>query len=479
MTSPWALVALQVSVLACLVYLGVLTAAFLGLLGLSLLEQRSRRREDEAEDFEALAASRFTIPVSVICPAYNEEPVIEHVIRSVLAFDYPEFEVIVVNDGSRDGTIDVLQRAFALSRLEVFYRRVLDSVVPRATYRSRTEPRLTVIDKANGGKADALNCGINFARYRYVCCIDGDTVYEKDALLRAMRHVLHDPAHVLGATSHVAISATPENVDPDADGLPLEPDLFNNFQHIDYLRSFMNARLGWTRLNFMLCAVGPFSIWRRDTLVELGGFSGAFTCEDIEITFRVHERERREKREYQILSLPYTVGHTEGPDRIRHLVSQRARWQRVIMETVWHYRRMFLNPRYGAVGMLGVPFYLLAEVVAPFFELLAILTTVAALVLGVFSLWEMLLFLGSISFGTAAFSSAALFLSDVGGPEYRFRDLVRLALLGPLEIVLYRPWLTLARLVGTWGFFRGDKSWNKFERNARPAAKARLAGPPV
>lgn len=472
MTPPWILHFLQVCVFICFIHLGLVTASFLGLLILGVMENGARRREDSSEDYEAIAESRFTIPVSVVCPAYNEEAMVVHTVRSVLASQYPEFEVILVNDGSRDATLEVLRREFKLERREVFYRRVLSSTAPTAVYRSRSEPRLTVIDKPNGGKADALNCGINFARFRYVCCVDGDTVFHKEALLRGMRLILRDPARVLGATSHVAISNTPEANLTEEEERPVVPDLLNNYQHIDYLRSFMNSRLGWSRLNFMLCSVGAFAIWRRDTLVELGGFSGNFTCEDIEMTFRVHHRELREKRDYSILSLSDTVGHTEGPERVVHLVSQRARWQRVIMETVWHYRGMFMNPRYGTVGMLGVPFYVLAEVVAPLFELLAILTAIAAMVLGVYSWRQMFLFLGFISFLNASFSTASLLLKDLSSSEYRLRDLVRLALIGPLELVLYRPWLTYARLLGTLGFLRGDKSWNKFARNTRSAAES-------
>lgn len=476
MTASWLILFLQVSVVACFIHLGLVTAAFLALLLLGLVENGTRRREDFSEDYQALADSRFTIPVSVVCPAYNEEALIVQTVQSVLASDYPELEVILVNDGSRDGTLEALRQAFSLVRREVFYRKVLPSTAPDAVYRSLTEPRLTVVDKPNGGKADALNCGINFARYRYVCCVDGDTVFHREALLRGMRLVLRDPGRVLGVTSHVAISSAPEEAWGEDGTHPVERDLFANFQHIDYLRSFMNSRLGWSRLNFMLCSVGAFAIWRRDTLVEEGGFSGAFTCEDIEMTFRVHRNQRLAGLDYTILSLPDTVGHTEGPDRLVHLASQRARWQRVIMETFWTYKGMLLNPRYGTVGMLGMPFYLLAEVTAPLFEALALLTAALAIVVGLYSWRDMLLFLGFIAFLNAVFSTSALLLKDLGSPEYRLRDLARLALVGPLELFLYRPWLTLARLQGTWGYLRGDKSWNKFARNARPVRTQPPAG---
>jgi cellulose synthase/poly-beta-1,6-N-acetylglucosamine synthase-like glycosyltransferase len=251
----------------------------------------------------------------------------------------------------------------------------------------------------------------------------------------------------------------------------------SNFQHLDYLRAFLNNRLAWSRLDFMLCAVGAFAIWRRDTIMELGGFAREFTCEDIELTFRVHEHFLRQGKKVKILSLPHTVGHTEGPDRLKLLISQRARWQRVILETVWHYRRMMLNPRYGTVGLIGMPYYVVSEVLAPFFETLAVLTLPLAWALGVLGLGPLLCFLGFMSFANGLFTTAALMLEDRATREYRLRDVVRLALLGPAELILYRPWISLARLQGTWGFLRGDKKWHKFERNRRGESGPREAAP--
>jgi len=343
-------VLLQGIVLVCAAYLGTVYVLFLGLIAVGAVESAVRARERRAERYDVLATSRFTIPVSVIVPAYNEEVVILPVVRSLLALEYPEFEVIVVNDGSRDRTLELLEREFRLIPREVFFRRVLACEPVRAIYRSAVDPRLTVVDKGNGGKADALNCGINLARYRYLCCVDGDTVYVRDALLKGMRLAVRDPATVLGVTSHVAISRRPEAAAAAEPG-PARPDrsLLTSFQHLDYLRAFFNNRLAWSRWGFMLCAVGAFAIWRRDVVRDLGGFSRAFTCEDIELTFRVHERHLRERRPCQVLCLPDTVGTTEGPDRVSRLVSQRARWQRVITETVWH------SPATGRWGSSASP----------------------------------------------------------------------------------------------------------------------------
>jgi biofilm PGA synthesis N-glycosyltransferase PgaC len=458
-------------VVTCFAYLLLTNFSYLTLALVGIFENAIRRREKDAEDYETLAASRFTIPVSVVLAAYNEEAAISSTVRSLLDLDYPEFEVIVVNDGSTDGTLDLLQEEFELDPYEVFARRFVATEQVRAVYRSGLYANLLVIDKENGGKADALNAGLNLARYRYVCGVDADTVFAPDALLKGMRLVMTDPSHVIGVTSHLTIALDPEEAMAQPPGRrPVASKTLVAYQHLDYLRAFFNNRLAWSRLDFMLCAVGAFQIWRRDVLEEVGGYARGFTCEDIELTFRVHERYLRRGRRYKILCLPDNVGTTEGPDTVRKLIAQRERWQRVINETVWHYRRMLFNPRYKRVGMLGAPFYLLTEVLAPLFELLALTTLPLALALGILDWWTFALGLAVIAFFNGALTALAILADDLQSRIYRPADLARLLVLAPLDLVLYRPILIWARLKGTWRFLRGDKGWYKFARNERASA---------
>jgi cellulose synthase/poly-beta-1,6-N-acetylglucosamine synthase-like glycosyltransferase len=435
-----------------------------------MLGERIRRRRRVFESLDRVRESSLTIPVSIIAPVYNEAPIVVEATRSFLRVDYPQIEVIVVNDGSTDGTLDALTRAFELEPVKHLYRRQYESQPIRAIYRSRTHPQLVVVDKENGGKADSLNCGLNLARYRYVCGVDGDTILNPQSLLDGMRLCLADPQRVIGVTGHIAISGAPE-LAVDAHGAPhrLDRRPLLAFQHLDYLRSFFNHRLGWTKLNTMLCAVGAFQIWRRDLLEELGGFSTVFTCEDIELTFRVHERLRREGRSYEIVSLTDTVGVTEGPDRVSRLVAQRERWQRVILESVFHYRGMLFRRRYGTVGSVGMPFFVLSEVMAPLFEVVALVSIVAGVALGAIAVEQTLLMLAVLALVNGIFTSTSVLLQDRTARAYPLRDLVSLIALGPLDLFLYRPLIFFARAQGTWRFLRGDKGWHKFERNARPA----------
>jgi len=461
---------LRWTILACAAYLALVFVIDLFFLVFAALETIRRSRQRRVESLEALRASRFTLPVSVIVPVHNEEPVAVPVVRSLLALDYPEFEVVVVNDGSTDGTLAALKSEFELEPRAAFVRQVFSRGEDPIVYRSASDPRLVVVDRAvsGGSKATALNYGLDACRYPWICAVDGDTIYDPDALLRTMAPVHRDP-RVVGVTSRIGVAVHPERHrvgTPDRRG-PIDEGLLCDFQHVEYLRAFINDRLAWSRLGFMLCASGAFMLWRRDLLDEVGGFSPSFSCEDIEITFRVHERLLREGRSYKILALPEKVATTEVPEGLAGLVAQRARWQRVTLETVWHYRRMLFNPRYGPVGLIGVPFFVISEVMASLFEVVGLTTLVAALWLGVFSWQDYVVFLALIALANGVLTTAAIWLEDAVYHTYRLRQLLRFTLLGPLEIVVYRPIILWARLKGTVGFLRRDRRWGKFERNAR------------
>jgi cellulose synthase/poly-beta-1,6-N-acetylglucosamine synthase-like glycosyltransferase len=453
--------------IACLVYLSTIVLIFTSMLVVAVRENRLRGQEGRLEDYATLLSSPFTVPVSIVAPAYNEEVCVAVAVRSLVSLQYPEYEVIVVNDGSNDGTLARLRDEFQLEATGTFYRKTLPSLDIKQIYRSRTEPRLVVVDKNNGGKADALNCGINLSRYRYVCCVDGDTVYESDALLKGMRLVNHDPAMAIGVTSQISLHRHPEQATRVGNRMRVDRHLLMMFQMFDYLRAFVASRLAWSRGNYMLCAVGAFALWRRDVVVELGGFSKDFTCEDIEFTFRVHEHFRSSGKPYRVYSLAEPVGVTEGPDTIRALVSQRARWQRVITESVWHYRRMLLNRKYGTVGMIGMPYYVLAEVLAPLFQLLALISIPLAAFAGLLRVEDFVRILLIVAFGGALFTNLALLLQERSTRRFAARDLPYILLLGPFELFLYRPVIFYAQFKGAIDFLRRDRRWTKFQRNRR------------
>ncbi|HEU5264634.1 MAG TPA: glycosyltransferase family 2 protein, partial [Gaiellaceae bacterium] len=403
---------LEAGVLACAVYVCVVYGMYLTLVAVAFVENRRRRLETEAEDLVTIAHSRFLPPVSVIVPAYNEVGGLPDAVRSLQALDYPEFEVIVVSDGSTDGTVERLREEFELVPVDLPSRAVVATEQVEAVFRSVAGPRLVVLDKRGGGKADALNAGLNYCRHRFVCGVDADMVFAHDALARAMGAFLSNPAQMVGLTGFVEIAENPASAFGHGAEYRL-PDSrpFLAFQTLEYLRAVFNNRIAWSRLGFMLCVVGAFQLWRREILDELGGWSREFTCEDIELTFRVHRVLQERGQEYRVLCLPDRIGVTEGPDTIGKLVAQRERWQRVILETWWANRHMCFNRRYGRVGLLGMPFYLASEIVAPAFELLAVATLAVGAALGLVDWWVFAAVVLLISLVNSCLSAASLLMA--------------------------------------------------------------------
>jgi cellulose synthase/poly-beta-1,6-N-acetylglucosamine synthase-like glycosyltransferase len=462
---------LHTGVYACAVYLTLTYGSYFFLMLSGFYENARRHRQQDAADWVALARSPYAPGVSVVLAAYNEAAPIVASLRSLLTLEYPLFEVIVVNDGSKDETLAVLIAAFDLVPVDRTSRETLATEPIRAFYTSPAYPSLVVVDKENGGKADALNVGLNVARYPYVCGVDADTVFERDALLRAMRECAADPHEVIGVTSYIEIAVDPPTVIATPRGRrTISPrPILVAFQALDYLRAFFNNRIAWSRGGFMLCAIGAFQIWRRDVVEEHGGWSRDYTCEDIELTFRLHERYLRAGKPYKIICLPDPVGATEGPITARSLVSQRERWQRVTLETWWAYRGMCFNPRYGNVGKLGMPFYLLSEVLAPFFEVATVVILVAGIAAGLME-WELLVWTTIlIALVNGVFNTGAVLGADRQAREYTIGSLLALFALAPLELIIYRPIMTWARVKGTVRYFRRDKGWHKFDRNAPTA----------
>jgi biofilm PGA synthesis N-glycosyltransferase PgaC len=472
---PWLETALTIAYLTTLLYLCAFVVYAVTMIALAAIEGR-RRRLQAHTTYRDDQASRYAIPVSIVSAVFDEEIIAVPATRSLLEQDFPDFEVIVVDDGSSDGTLAALIREFDLVPEHVFYRRTLESEPLKAVFKSRIEPRLTVLSKENGGKADALNCGINFARYRYVCCVDGDTMFVRDAVSRTMAIAAVDPGMTVAVASFFGTSPHPEAASGSGIKRPSLPRrLLMDFQHLDLMRSFVVYRLAQSRLNCMLCVPGGFGLWRRDVLLEMGGFSRDFTCEDIEMTFRIHERFHREGRPFKILSLPGMVAETEGPDNVRCLLSQRARWQRVTLETIWHYRRMFGRPRYGAAGMVGLPYYFLFEGLAPVIQLFGFIALGAAAITGLLDWSTYFALLGTMIFLVAIPTTVAVWIFDHSQRSYRLRSLGRMVLFGPLDFLLYRPLILVAGIRGWVEFLRKEKGWNKFPRNVRRPVREQAA----
>ncbi len=450
-------------------YFLLLSAFYFFLSFVGFFEGRKRSWESEEEDYPLIYLSGIAIPVTIVIPARNEEAWIRDSLLSVLNLNYPKFEVIIVDDGSQDNTFGVVDAMLKLRPIDIPYIKHYKDGLVHAIFKSEKYPHVTVIRKQAGvKKAGSVNSGLNMARNEYICVVDADTVLDPNALLKVMACVEREPGKVVGVGSYFGLA----NDLKIKDGRVIERNLSFNpiiaYQNLEYIRSFIGNRIGWSKYNAMPVVAGGFSMWRRDILHALGGFSADFTCEDIEFTFRAHAYLAKNKdKDHKIIMLPYAVGWTEGPGNFRSLISQRSRWQRVTDETVAHYKYMIFNPGYGSFAFLTIPYFLFYEVFGVFFEIGSIIFVIAGWALGMLDIRTFFAFILLMVLSQAVISLFSIFSFIRVQRIFRPRYIIYLIVLSFVEFLWYRWIISAAKLLGTYTFFRGVKEHNQYQRVKR------------
>lgn len=410
------------------------------------------------------------LPVSILVPTYNEEKTIAHSVRSFLSLHYPEFEVIVVADGPKDRTLEVLKEAFRLVEVEWVYRRALPTKPVRAVYRSLVYPNLIVVDKENGGKADALNAGLNLARYPLFCAVDADSLLDAQALLRASRLFLEDDRvlAVGGTIRPLNGAVVREGV---VEALHLPRGFLEKMQIVEYARAFFMGRAGWSAMGALLIISGAFGLFRREEALRVGGYRTDTVGEDMELVVRLHRRAREEGREYRIVYTPDPICYTEVPADWATLRKQRNRWHRGLWEVLWNHRVMLFNPRYGRLGLLAMPYFVLFEALAPVVEVLGYVLFPVFYLLGLFNAeFAFLFFLLAVAYGVLL-SQLAVGMETLLLKRYpRLRDRLALLLLAILEGLGYRQILAWERFLATFQVWRKRGVWGEMRRKGLESA---------
>ena len=455
-------------------YFVLLNSVYLAMSLVAFAALRRHGRRMQTVDVAELMATAGLPPVTLLAPAYNEEATCVEAIKSLLTLRYPCHDIIVVNDGSRDGTLAVLREAFELVHADRAPVATIPTAHVREVLRSRRHPSLWVIDKANGGKADALNAGLNYCRTPLFCAMDADSLLEPDALTRIVRAFLED-ATTVAAGGVIRIVNGCRVRSGIVEEVRLPDNRLARIQVLEYLRSFLSGRMGWDALDATLIVSGAFGMFQRTVVTEAGGYATDTVGEDMELVVRLHRYCREQKRPYRVAFVPDPVAWTECPESLRVLGRQRDRWQRGLVESLWRHRRMLLRPRYGSVGLLAFPYFFFLEVFGPIIEGLGYLTFIIAVVLGRASLPYVLAFLAvAVAFGIAL-SFAAVGLEELGFRRYpRLRDLLRLLGVAVTESFGYRQLSTFWRIRGMVSKLGGAKAWGAMERKGfRPVG----AGP--
>ena len=462
----WFFDALNVISIVVLVYFAMLQLVLFGLLILSFFDMRRRLAQNFYADYEAVAKSHFTFPISVLVPAYNEAKTAVDSVRSVLSLDYPQHEVIVVNDGSTDDTLARLTREFKLTRRESVTRLSLPVLgAIRGIYRSEISPNLVVVDKEHAGKSEALNAAINVSRYPLFCTIDADTVFQENALLRVVRPFLEDPDKVIAVGGQVRVV----NGCKVERGRVTEPRLPQNvlaaFQVVEYLRAFVASRLGLSAMNNLLILSGVFSLFRKDVVIEVGGYRSDTITEDMELVLRLHHHMRQNQRPYSVVFLPDPICWTEVPQSLGTLARQRGRWHRGLLHSLWRHRSILWDKHSGSLRWIGLPYYVLFECMGPIVELVGYIIIPIAYFMGFLSplyFWAFLFL--SVTSG-AFLSILAVFLEELSFGLYRsWGDFALMIGIGVLENFTYRILTLFFRLGAVLDMILGRGGWGKQER---------------
>jgi cellulose synthase/poly-beta-1,6-N-acetylglucosamine synthase-like glycosyltransferase len=406
--------------------------------------------------------------VSIIVPAYNEELTIVESIRALLALDYDACEIVVVNDGSSDGTLALLQQTFQLVPAPLAFVQPLPSKPVRAIYRSVTTDTLVVVDKENGGcKADASNAGINVASGTLVLVMDADTMIDSDALNQTVLSFLEDPLTIaVGAYVTIANGCAIEHGRVVQVGFPRS--WLARFQVVEYMRAFLMFRLACTSGNALLILSGAFGVFRRDAVIAVGGFDRKAIGEDMDLTLRLHRHFREQGTPFRIAFTPASLCRTQAPEDWASLRAQRYRWRRGLLQVLWRNRSLVGNPRFGAVGLVMLPYMIVFEAFAPLLEIGTYIVVGLSMLAGLFDpRYSIQLAVIWLLLGTTV-SFASIFLSDLATHEYmRGRDLARLVAAALVENLGYRQLNSLWSCVATMQVLTGrGGGWGPMRRRA-------------
>lgn len=405
--------------------------------------------------------------VSIVMPAYNEELTVVNSVQALFAIEYQPCEIVVVNDGSKDSTLEVLTRAFGLVLAPVAYVQPLPSAPIRGCYRSIAQPRLVVIDKENGGgKADAANAGINAASGTLVLVIDADTLLEPQALHRAALPFVDDPC-TIAVGGNVAITNGCRIEDGRITSVALPRSWLARWQVIEYMRSFLLFRLACAASNGVVLISGAFGMFKRSAVIAVGGFDRTAIGEDMDLTIRLQRFHRERRLRFRIAFDPNPLGWTQVPEDWRSLKAQRCRWRRGLLQVLWRHRRMIGNPRFGGVGLGVMPYIAFFEGTGPLLEAGGYGLTLLAALTGRLD-WGFWLALVAIVllFGTAV-TLLAVLMSDVATRRYlRGADLVLLVVVALTECFGYRQVNAWWACVGTVQALTGKSGWGPMTRRA-------------
>lgn len=425
-------------------------------------------RTNSFVDYKILLSSPLAPSISIVAPAFNEGKTIVDSIRSLLSLHYNDYEVIIINDGSTDDSLEKIIKAYDLRQVSVICEERLKTNKVLGVYRSGNKAfsKLLVIDKLNGGKADALNAGINYSTKEYISAIDVDSILVEDALLIMAKPFLEETdSKIIASGGVIRIANSCKIEDGRITEIRLPKKFLPRIQVLEYTRAFLMGRMAWSRLNGLLLISGAFGMFNRDIVIECGGYQADLVGEDMELIVRMRRYMAERKEKYRVIYIPDPLCWTEVPTTVKVLGRQRDRWTRGTMESLFKHFKLFFNPRYKSLGMLGHPYWFFFEWLAPIIEFVGIVYFIFIAVLGSPNWPFFFLLLGTVYLFAITLSYWAVLFEELSFHRYsRKRDVGRMLFTALLEPIIYHPMVLFFNLRGNFKFFIGEKTWGKMDR---------------
>lgn len=441
----------------------------------SISELKLYLRKSSYTDYNLLASSEYAPTISILAPAYNEGANIIENVRSLLAVHYNNIELIVINDGSKDDSLQKLISAYNLKEVPYLVNEKLKTKPIRAIYKSTNclYHKLIVVDKINGGKADALNTGINVASNKYIVCIDVDCILEQDAMLKLIKPFLEETDRRVIATGGVVrIANSCEIVNGKLVKVHLPKKFLPRIQALEYIRAFLLGRMAWSRINGLLIISGAFGAFDREIAISAGGYNHETVGEDMELIVRMRRYMHEKKLPYKVAYIPDPLCWTEAPCSYKILGRQRNRWTRGTIETLKIHKKMFFNRRYGILGLLSYPYWFFFELMAPLIEFTGFIFLLLFAILGMIA-WPVFLLLLSfiLAFGFL-YSVFAILIEVTTFNQYKKRsDILKLILIAFAEPLLFHPFVVWSAVRGNIDYLRKKKSWGEMTRKGFTTSK--------
>ena len=448
----------------CMAFTLILNIIYIIQLFVSLVRVHKHYDKTFSDDYLSYVDSENLMPISLIIPAYNEEENIVQNVRSLMKMNYPHFEIIVVNDGSTDKTGELLVNAFHMHKIETSIRYQIPTETIEGVFYSKEYPNLLYVQKKNGGKSDALNAGINISRYPLFTCLDADSRLEKDSLLRLSLEFIKDSRTVV-AGGLVRIANGSRIVDGELKGFSMPKKLIERFQIVEYYRSFLMGRVFWSSTNSLLIVSGAFGLFRKQTVIDIGGYKRNTIGEDMEIVVRIHRYMRKNHKKYRVKFNEFSVCWTQGPMSMNDIRSQRRRWQIGLMDTLISHAAMTLNPFYGFVGLVSVPYNWIFELFGAVVEVIGYFLIPFTLIMGELNMFFFVIyFLLSVALGIILSEGSLVIEQYTHRGAMNAKQSIAISVYALLENFGYRQMITLFRVEGILKYRKLRKSWGKIKR---------------